>query len=284
MALSVLTSSCSNVSEDISVYAMDSLSNHGASSVSTSEYSLPDIPRFLIDDSAPKRASVELNGEVFEGEYKYSFAAASNVYLSEFYSLDGAEFSINSNTGKMDYLWISTPNKSGNMTIEQCGELAKKFAGEYIDISKYSYTQEDSESFYSYEFRQYIGDMKTSNLFAINMEPSGKVFSFANYTSPELENIVANSSSGKNADTLSKLQSKEALAKLDDKITGMYKDVCNKNNITQYELTYEIIGKVVVVMNDGRMGIRYAVEADFKRPMPDGTYSGWGEILYFVVC
>ena len=224
----------------------------------------------IIKDSTP-HAIAMVNGKSFIGTYEGTRIGSGYNDERDSYTYDNGSvygrYMINNKTNEVCYFSIYyTNDKASNYdgreiyTEAECLEMAKNFMkqytpniDEYTIISHYTKTHKAYGTYYTYKFREYIGDIGIGNTASVDINMYGDIIYFAYDT--DIEDVEAFKASGyiesidwDAADEAIGKRACEAYTSRDDFYE--YFELCHYVSGGKYETT-----KTLAKMSDGRYAL-----------------------------
>lgn len=233
------------------------------------------------EESASKKVTITFAGGSYTGDYNCSRILLPNTYRSDYYRFAEGEFAINAETGKVVF-WGVPDAQEGEMTAEECKEIANAFVSPFLDLDQYSLTVRPGNYVHNYTYTKYVSDMPTADKCNVGVTTAGKVVLF------DSTMLGAFSSNVLRADAeveqnFGLLSSDQAEAVLVDKVQTVCSDL---SNIAQYEkstFSYEIKHSQLVLLPDNSVGMLHKVVITIRTPFEEGKYLGHSTSMRILV-
>lgn len=252
-------------------------SKDGGNHVSECDFWNPELTVMHQNDAAPETAAITVDDVTYEGTYRYSRVNVPETFRTDYYVFPdkNGEFAVNSVTGELVWFALSTSEarEQGDLTAEECLDVANAFAGLFADVSEYTLTVTPGKSLHSYTYRKNIGDIETGEFFIVSVSTAGKARTFGSsmlgaFTSETSVLTTKNLNFEQSIDLLS---SDQAEAVLGEKINTIYADLDKAYLNPDVSYLYEIKESKLVILPDDTLGMLYTVEIDVSRPGEKGT-------------
>lgn len=222
----------------------------------------------------PKQTvEVTFEGKVYEGEFWYSAVIRHNPYTSHYYLFPGGWFSVKSTTGELDYFCnIATSDTEIIKTAEECERTALTLASKYINTEEYKMSVKQEAGCYNYLFERYIEGIRTDAFLSVGVNYSGDIKFFSYGSTDEMTAAINNIEKEMLKGTLATYTSNDVVSKIYNA----------EQTRTQKTAKIEIEGPVLVVLEDGTLGVVYQVE--LERVSQDGEGAlHFGEQVKYIV-
>lgn len=236
------------------------------------------------DDSAPRTLTVTFNGNSYTGTYKYSVVYMPEIYQSDYYEMENGDFSVHPETGELESFDLDD-RQYGEMTAEDCLEIAEEAARQIADISEYTLTVEPGKTLHWYTFTRYIGDVKTAERISIGVSTAGLVRRFESTQLGAFDvNYAASATlSTSAAQSIEALFSEQADAVLEEKINMMYAGLDEAYPDSDPTLSYEVTESRLVMLPDNTLGVLQTVETDVTTTVENGYIQHNQSLFYILV-
>lgn len=211
------------------------------------------------DASAPAQMTVTFQGKSYTGEYDYSICQFPETHKRHKYDGDHILFDIHAQTGKLLYFLRTDADAFDQRFVvgdEQCLELAKAAAREYIAVDDYQYevSKDDELGNHRYTVRFYreIGGYRTNDNLVITINGNGEVVAMSQTMLGSFDGVSSFELGAQAAETM-----------LDAKVDGLYRDIENY-------LDYEIRTVRLITLEDGSRALYYLIDVSFDAGNEEG--------------
>ncbi len=213
------------------------------------------------DASAPKQKTVTFQGKSYTGEYDATTFMLPETHKRHCYDGDHVLFDVHAVTGELLY-FIRTDADSieapFTITDEQCLDIAKNAAKEYIDINSYQYKGSKSDELYNHRynvtFYREIGGYRTNDILVITVSGKGEVVAMYQTMLGSFDGVSSFELGTQTATTI-----------LEAKVDSIYQ------GIDEYR-DYEVRNVQLVTLEDGSIALYYLISVKFERE--DGSHFG----------
>lgn len=234
------------------------------------------------DASAPQTMTVTFNGESYTGSYQSSHILPPNTFQEDDYYIDGeCLFTVNAETGELTgFLPMDLKSiQEGNETVEACRSAALAFAAQQFgDLSQFRITSSEGLT-PTFQFVRYIGDMKTAEIFVINVSNAGNICGFSSMMLGCFGNGTQTLTlSTEKTESVALLASTKATDILEAKMQDIYATI-GKRYTNMKTFSYEIKDSWLVPLPDGTMGTLYNTVMYLHNAEGESMYSSLIQVL-----
>lgn len=201
--------------------------------------------------SAPADAEIEVNGKRYDGSlYNVNYQVYNGA---EYYEYKGAGciYSIYAGTDIVNGFYRLDYEGVGSCTKEECIEIAKKYASQFVDVDKYQLVSAEisgdaSDEYYLVTCRKFIDDVMTADGFTVSVSTDGTPESYGRMYYKEFDDENMNIDAIR--EELKYIHSPEVIQKINDDIKGY-------QNYKDHKLS-----EMLVVLEDGSYAMKYTAE------------------------
>lgn len=219
-------------------------------------------------DNAPENITVSINNENYVGNYSFTSVEQYSTYETDFYTFDGGMFSINNSTGELlSYLIINS--ESGDLTEQECREIALDEALKYINVKSYDLKIDETDKAYNYLFTRKIDGINTCEILSITVSKAGVITQFSKRMIDEFDKAILNIGTDSVSIQIADLISEEATNSINSFLEINYPDY-----------TYQIKRTMLVITEDEEIGLIYSVEITKESNDSDDEVQYWeGDLI-----
>ena len=226
--------------------------------------------------SAPKTATLSVNGYTLEATYSHSEKSFPDNYYKRIYlgRTPTHHLYFDSSGQLLSFHWTDMNKEikakvAKEHTREECLAIAKDFilnnVSDKIDFAEYSVEETRSfENRYAFRFRKYINGYATTDEATVTVLKNGFLFDFVSHMFGKIS-----------ADDMPNLNREKIVRTAEKKLDVIYKDAKGKFAAVKYEEP----DLLFVLLDDGSPAIRYRVSARFE----DGTGGSFGESVSLLI-
>ena len=214
----------------------------------------------FVSEDAAAELTVQICGEEFTGTYQYSQTRPFVNYQMDVYAAGNASFTVRPDIGQV--VAFSRPAVAGDLTKQECIDIANRAAHEYIVLKDYDqdindHVEDDAPWINKRLYRSILG-VELRSWFSVNVSTSGEVCMITAVMIPEGEDFYAAHSNNEilqmGEDLLSEQNKFLVFAKLDE----IYKDVRWQYGNTEFTDQYFALNA------KGELCLVYVVNVSFK--------------------
>ena len=225
------------------------------------------------DESARKTVTVTVRGQQYTGEYKQSYFNPPDFFQVDEYKIPGKsmEFEVYHDTGELvGFAWgtVSEPESGKKYSEEECVQIAKDLAGDYIDVSQYTISIRHRYDVYEVEFTKYIEDYETGDCTNVTVQENGNIVGFYSFLRGKV-----------NKDDLPEFD----MEKVRRTVNHALDKKCAKAKKVYTSVTYENYSDVIIVLNNSKYAIYCTVSVNCNNKLDGEIQEERGELLSFVV-
>lgn len=222
------------------------------------------------EETASKRVTIIFEGVSYTGDYSHSRIDLPNTYRSDYYRLADGEFAVNAETG--DVVFWGVPNAQiGEMTAEDCEDIANEFVSQFADLEQYSLTIRPGNYMHNYKYTKYINGVPTADMCSVSITTAGKIVLFDSRMLGAFDSgtFRMNAEVEQDFTILSSSQVETALA---DKVQTIYNDLSSAGQYEKSTFSYEVKNSQLVLLPDNSIGKLYRVDISVKTPFENEKY------------
>ncbi len=222
------------------------------------EYEFADHEKY---DDRNVKSNVELSvgGTTYAGSYQYQQYRGCNYYPAYTYAASNGDlFSIDDNGMLVSYFRGSSDGVDGNLTEEQCLQIAKDFLNCLVDISQYEIDTEDSgeSGKYKFKFTKVIGDIETTDTATVTILSDGSLYSYSSFMFGKIDK-----------NTVISVDVQSAVASINRKLDQVYAEAKKYYSRVEYDTTYAGL----TVLKDGTAGLLCYTDVHFINTVNEYT-------------
>lgn len=201
--------------------------------------------------NAPADAKIEVNGKKYDGSlYDVSYQVYNGAEYYE-YKGPGCIYSIYAGTDIVNGFYRLDYEGAGSLTKDECIEIAKKYASQFVDVDKYQLVSAEisgdaSDEYYLVTCRKFIDDVMTADGFTVSVSTDGTPESYGRMYYKEFDDENMNIDAIR--EELKYIHSPEVIQKINDDIKGY-------QNYKDHKLS-----EMLVVLEDGSYAMKYTAE------------------------
>ncbi len=222
---------------------------------------------------AEKTVSLEVNGEKYTAQYESSEYNQYNNLKYNKYSDGDNTFEIYEDSNTLKDFNLYSKDGHQKKTFEECKQVAIDYARQFISVDDYKFTFQEATanvSLHFFDFTRYIDDTPTDDTLGMAMNTDGEILSFwFNYSEAFSDGDF---DINKVRSDIEYFKSKE----VHDELDGIAKSIKNYSS-------HQYFSNHLVSLGGKEYGLEYVINVDTREKNSDGTFSGSGECLTYVV-
>ena len=214
-----------------------------------------------VDESgAEETLAVSIDGDIRQGTFCYGVKVEPNNYVEYYYrDSDGGSFAVDSDGNLVQCDWNTTNTQGGELTSEECLEIAKDFLSRMVDVGLYQIESEldENRGEYAFVFTKYLGEYKTADCAKVYVTENGELSCFR---ATMLGRIPV--------DTAVPIDCEVAVSAAYEKLDALYCAVKDEYDGVEYELS----PFVVTILDEGKTALLCYADVDCVDVSEDGAY------------
>ncbi len=263
----------SAISSALKAYELGCSSDAQDGGIHTSDVPMWDLSHTnFVDHSAPERVTIEFGGKSYTGFYISSSYEPYDNYQTDLYhdEITGGPFSVIHGTTEVNLFLVCEDGEDEWPLMqknpkETFQDQALRILAEHVpenSLREFTLEYNSDEYFDGFHYYRRVDDV-TCAAYHIAIAKNGKPASLRSVMGPESEEIFQKFSLKDIHETIQKLSGDAASHAIEEKLSSIYKDL-------KGAYQWQVVDKYLVQYEEGRLGLVYDLDVDWKLPGEDG--------------